>query len=93
MVRVEDRYTMQAGDKLEKSSWILLQGIKDSVTNNVYTAVKSGQLQIEAKVLPMLLMLLNSSMEEGYHKGFKTFMKAANQSADSTQPVKTSKKK
>lgn len=85
---------MQAGDKIGKSSWILLEGIKDSVTNNIYTAVKSGQLKIEANVLPALLTILNSSMEEGYHKGFKTFMKTATHGAvPATQPVKPVKKK
>lgn len=83
---------MQAGDKIGKSSWILLEGIKDSVTSNVYTAVKSGQLKIEANVLPTLLLILNSSMEEGYHKGFKTFMKTATHNVEAA-PAKSAKKK
>lgn len=78
---------MQAGDKIGKSSWVLLEGIKDSVNNNVHTAVKSGQLKVDAKVLPLLLTLLNASMEEGYHKGYKTFMKAATVAIEQTQGV------
>lgn len=66
---------MQARDKINKSSWTLIEGIKDSVTNNLTTAMRSGQLKIEATQVPALLALLQASIEEGYHKGHKTFSK------------------
>lgn len=66
---------MQPREKISKSSWTLLEGIKDSVTNNITNAIRSGQLKIEAKQVQTLLALLAGSVDEGYHRGHRTFMK------------------
>lgn len=66
---------MQPREKISKSSWTLLEGIKDSVANNITNAIRSGQLKIETKQVQTLLALLGSSADEGYHRAHKTFMK------------------
>jgi hypothetical protein len=68
---------MQPRDKISKSSWTLSQGIKDVVTINVTSAVSSGLLQIEASQIEKLLSVIASSVDEGYHRGYNTFMKVS----------------
>jgi len=66
---------MKPHDKISKSSWTLLEGAKDSVLTNVTNAVRSGQLKIESKQMTALLTVISTSIEEGYHKGHRTFMR------------------
>jgi hypothetical protein len=66
---------MQPREKINKSTWTLVEGVKDSVTTNITTAMRTGQLKIEAAQVPTLLALLAASIDEGYHKGNRTFMK------------------
>jgi hypothetical protein len=66
---------MQPRDKINKASWTTLDSSKDSVLSNLTRAVSSGQLKIEANQLPVLLQLVKSSIEEGYHKSNRNFMK------------------
>jgi len=67
---------MQPREKISKSSWTLLEGIKDSTVNNIADAVKSGQLKIESNQMTTLLALISASVDEGYHKAHRTFMKS-----------------
>jgi hypothetical protein len=67
---------MQPREKISKSSWTLLEGIKDSTVNNIADAVKSGQLKIESNQMTTLLALISASVDEGYHKAHRIFMKS-----------------
>lgn len=67
---------MQSREKISKSSWTLLEGIKDATMNNVADAVKTGQLKIEANQMTQLLALVSASVDEGYHKSHRVFMKS-----------------
>jgi len=67
---------MQPSEKINKSSWTLLEGIKDSLKENVTNAVRSGQLKIEASQVERLLLFLDASADEGYHRSHKNFMKS-----------------
>jgi len=44
--------------------------------NNVADAVKTGQLKIEANQMTQLLALVSASVDEGYHKSHRVFMKS-----------------
>lgn len=66
---------MQPRDKISKSSWTMLEGIKDAISSNVTNAIRSGQLRIEAVQVEKLLAVINSSADEGYHRSHKMFMK------------------
>lgn len=68
---------MQPRDKISKSSWTLLEGIKDAVANNVTNAIRSGQLKVEAGQIEKLLAIISASADEGYHRGHKTFMRVS----------------
>ena len=62
-------------DQISKASWTLMEGIKDAVNTNVATASRTV-LKIEPQVLVKLLAIINASVEEGFHKGSKTFSRA-----------------
>jgi len=62
-------------DQISKAAWTLMEGIKDSVNNNVTTATRTA-LKVDPQVLVKLLAIINSSIEEGFHKGSKTFSRA-----------------
>ena len=66
---------MQPREKISKSSWMVIEGVKDSVSTNITTALRSGQIKVEAAQVPTLLALIAASIDEGYHKSHKTFMK------------------
>lgn len=90
---------MHPRDKISKSSWTLLETIKDSVTTNLTNAVRGGQLKIEANQVALLLTLVGASADEGYHRGHRTFMKVVETAmveattAESMPELKPTKKK
>jgi hypothetical protein len=61
-------------DKLSKSVWQLFEAAKDTTKKNLVTAVTAGQLKVDENVLPVLLTLVNSSIDEGFNKGHKNFL-------------------
>lgn len=62
-------------DKISKSSWMLHESVKDTVTTNLVNAIRSGQLKIEAASVEKLLIVVAASADEGYHKGHRIFLK------------------
>jgi hypothetical protein len=62
-------------DQISHASWNLLEAAKDTVTTNITAAVRAAQLDIKPEQLQKLLVLAEASVEEGYHKGHRTFMK------------------
>lgn len=66
---------MQPREKISKSSWTMLQGVKDATLANMTNAIHGGQLKVEAKVVTALLAVIGASIDEGYHRSHKTFMK------------------
>jgi uncharacterized protein YehS (DUF1456 family) len=67
---------MSVHDKAGKSVWNLIEGVKDVVNTNMMAAIRSGQLKIEANQVQVLLTLLAASIDEGYHRGYKTMLKS-----------------
>ena len=64
---------MQPKDRINKLAWDLFESAKDNVQADLVTAQRSGQLKVDAAVLPTLLVLVRSSLEAGYHKGTRVF--------------------
>ena len=62
-------------DMLSKASWTLMEGMKDAVSANVTQALRTSQLNVDAKEVPKLMALISASLEEGYHRGFRSFDK------------------
>lgn len=90
---------MHPRDKISKSSWTLLETIKDSLTTNLTNAVRGGQLKIEANQMALLLTVIGASADEGYHRGHRTFMKVVESAmaeacvAEAMPELKSAKKK
>lgn len=90
---------MQARDKVGKLTLGLLDSSKDSVEANLVAALRGGQLKVEATQVPTLLMIVKASIDEGFHKGYRSYLKSidvvvADAIADSKDiPEKASKKK
>lgn len=64
---------MQPKDKIVKAAWNHFGGTKDSVVTNISNAVRNGQIKVEADSMNYLLQLINTSIEEGYHRGYNVF--------------------
>jgi hypothetical protein len=62
-------------DQINKASWTLMEGIKDSVTQEVTTAARTA-LKIEPSELAKLLMIINASVEAGFHRGSRVFTRS-----------------
>lgn len=87
-------------DKISKSSWALLQIIKDTISANLTTLASSKQVAIDLNELQKLLTVISTSADEGYHRGHKNFMRTVaaavseqqQRSADVSPEVKGKKK-
>lgn len=62
-------------EMLSKASWTLMEGMKDAVSANVTQALRTSQLSVDAKEVPKLMAIIAASVEEGYHRGFRSFDK------------------
>ena len=58
---------------LDKTSWELVEVLKETTKKNLLSAIKDKQLNVDQEVLPKLFTLLDSSMSEGYNKSYKNF--------------------
>lgn len=73
-------------DKISKTSWTLHETVKDAVSQNIVTAIKGGQLKVEAATVEKLLAVISASADEGYHRGHKNFMNTVKSSiAEATE--------
>ena len=62
-------------EMISKASWSMMEVMKDAVSANLTTALRTGQLDIKSDQVQKLMTILTASVEEGYHKGFKSFDK------------------
>lgn len=76
---------MEPRDKISKSSWMLAEGIKDSLLTNITQAIRGGQVKIETAQQQVLFALLVASVEEGYHKGQKNFLRSVDEVIEPTK--------
>lgn len=59
--------------KLDKTSWELVDIIKETTKKNLTSAVVNNQLKLEKELLPTLLKLIDASTSEAYNKSYKNF--------------------
>lgn len=87
---------MLAKDKIVKASWNLLGSSKDSLLTNISNAVRSGAIKVEPESVERLLQLVNTSIDEGYHRGYNVYERELDSAlashASATQPASTKKK-
>lgn len=78
-------------DQIDKASWSLMESIKDAVTANVVSS--SSQLDVKGLPLQTLLTIVGASVEEGYHRAHKTYLKSVDKAlTEASMPVLTEKK-
>jgi hypothetical protein len=65
---------MMTKDNLSKSTWQLFEVAKDITKKNLVTAVNTGQLKIDESLLPVLMNVIDASINEGFNKGHKNFI-------------------
>jgi hypothetical protein len=58
---------------LDKTSWELVEIVKETTKKNLVAAIKNNQLKVDQDVLPRLFAILDSSVSEGYNKSYKNF--------------------
>lgn len=64
---------MNVVDKVTQSTRILLDSIKDTIEKNVMEAAKSGIVEITSEHMRRLMLLVSTSVEDGYQKSLPTF--------------------
>ncbi len=67
---------MNSRDRINKASFDMMTGIKDSVTSSVLNAVTKGSIEIDKKQLQALFTLINGTIEATYHSGNNAFMRS-----------------
>jgi len=76
-------------DKIGKAAWNLISSAKDSTITNVASAIKEGKLTVDSKQAQFLQELIQQSIDQGYHRAYKSFMREV----DSTQVVQVTTSK
>lgn len=80
-------------DMITKASWSLMEVMKDAASANITTALRGKQLKIENAEVIKLMTIVATSIEEGFHRGFKSFNKTLEAATVGLpEPVKVKKK-
>jgi hypothetical protein len=66
---------MEREDKILKSFFNYVEGIKDVVNKNLVSSVHEKFVSIDPSSLPTLMNLINSSVDEAFHKGQASFLR------------------
>lgn len=66
-------------DIISRESKLLVESAKDSVTNNVVNAARSGMISVSEQDLVKLVNLIEISTTEGYQKSLPFFQKSIKQ--------------
>lgn len=67
--------TKNSRQKIEKATRLFVDSIVDTLNTNVMSASQRSQLPLKGNDVQKALTLLTATVEEGYHKAFKVFMK------------------
>ena len=51
----------------------MMEGIKDAVSVNIATAVRTHQVDMKPEQLAKMLAIVSASIEEGYHRSSRVF--------------------
>jgi len=61
-------------NNIDKIAWDLMDLAKETTKKNFVTAVNTGQLKLDPNILPVIMTLIDASINEGFNKGHKHFM-------------------
>lgn len=62
-------------DKVSRDSKLLVDATKDTITNNILSAVREGVLPLNQEQAAALLNLVSISSEEAFQKSLPTFQR------------------
>jgi hypothetical protein len=62
-------------DMITKATWSLMEVMKDTASANITIALRGKQLKIENHEVIKLMTIVSASIEEGFHRGFRSFNK------------------
>lgn len=80
-------------DMISKASWTLMEVMKDAASANLTTSLRMGQLDIKSDQVQKLMTIIGASIEEGYHRGFKSFVRTVDAAILAARGVEVPKKK
>lgn len=75
---------MTKKDKISKLVWNNFNASKDTTTFNLMQAFQQKQLKVDEATLNVILQVVNSSIDEGFEKGHKTFLRALQKTLEET---------
>jgi hypothetical protein len=61
-------------NKVSKLTWDFFEVVKEITKKNFVTAVNTKQIDIDEKLLPAILGLIDVSIDEGFNKGHNNFI-------------------
>ena len=70
--------------------WNHFAGSKDSVIKNVTDALRDGKIKVETQSVDHLLKLIESSLDQGYHRGFNVFDREVGAALEQVAPANQS---
>ena len=63
-------------EKISRASHMILESIKETLVDNVMRMTQSGNVKlVDQESLHALLAIIGSSVDAGYHKSHRTFMR------------------
>jgi len=81
---------MNPRDQINKATWVVVESIRDAVANNIVQASQSGQVDIKGVQLEHLIAIINGSIDSGFQRCSKNFLREVDKVIDD---VETTKKK
>jgi hypothetical protein len=73
-----------SNNNIDKIAWELMDVAKETTKKNFVVAVNTGQLKLNPEVLPVIMTLIDSSINEGFSKGHKNFTNRVKVASTST---------
>jgi hypothetical protein len=67
---------MHPKDNISKAALLLTDSTKDVIKLNLVSAMKSKIIDVDQNVLQQLFVIIDASIDEGYHRGARTFDKS-----------------
>lgn len=80
-------------DVIMQATQSLLESAKSAVTADIVTAVRMGQLKLENEQVQKLLLLMGSSIEEGFNRASRSFSRVVESALGTVEPQPTPSKK
>jgi len=82
---------MNPRDQINKAAWVVVESIRDAVSNNIVQASQSGQLDIKGTQLEHLITIVNGSIDSGFQRCSKNFLREVDKIVEDVESTKKKK--